>query len=276
MSKIVPLTTGNKIAPIVPTSIEEVFRLATAISRSGLAPRDMSTAEALTVAIMHGMEIGLPPLQAINRIAVVNGRPTVWGDAIPALLWAAGFKIKEWIDGEGDARAAHCTITRRPDKTEVTRSFSVAQARTARLWGKAGPWQQFPDRMLQMRARGFAARDGASDVLGGLYLKEEVEDEVLRDITPAQPVPAQTASRAIDDIPEVPEMSQSAPADDVPQVEPDELGDAAGFLAKLTSDLEGVTDEAIRIEIWDANADLIERLSDRDRDRAEAIFEGRA
>lgn len=169
-NKIVPLNAGGRIAGIVPQTIEEVFRIATAIAKSGLAPRGMETAEKLTVAIMHGLEIGLPPMQSVQRIAVVNGRPTVWGDAVPALLLARGFRLREWMEGE----TAHCEVTR-PDGTKTSSTFSPADARKAGLWGKVGPWQQYPNRMLQMRARGFACRDGAADALAGLYIAEEVE-----------------------------------------------------------------------------------------------------
>lgn len=185
LAAVIPLKAGGRIAGIVPQTIEEVFRLATAVSKSGIAPRGMDKPEAITVAIMHGLEIGLPPMQAIQRIAVINGRPTVWGDAIPALLWARGFSMREWTDGEKDQLTAYCTVTR-PTGEAITRAFSVADARKAGLWGKSGPWQQYPDRMLAMRARGFASRDGAPDVLGGLYTAEEIADAPaeLKDITP--------------------------------------------------------------------------------------------
>lgn len=174
-ASIVPLRTGGRVAGIVPTSIEEVFRLATAIAKSGMAPRDMGTAEKLTVAILHGLEIGIPPLMAINKIAVVNGRPTLWGDAVPALLLSKGFKIREMMYAEGEERFAQCTVIR-PNGEQIVRNFSVRDAMTAGLWGKQGPWKQYPDRMLQMRARGLAARDGAADVLSGIYLTEEMQD----------------------------------------------------------------------------------------------------
>lgn len=174
-NSVVPLRAGGAIAGIVPTSIEEVFRLATAIAKSGMAPRDMSTAEKLTVAILHGLEIGIPPMMAINKIAVVNGRPTLWGDAVPALLLSKGFKLRETHYDAGDARFASCTVIR-PNGENITRTFSVEDAKLAGLWGKQGPWKQYPDRMLQMRARGLAARDGAADVLSGIYLAEEMQD----------------------------------------------------------------------------------------------------
>lgn len=184
-NQIAPLVAGGKIAGIVPTSIEEVFRLAQAISKSGLAPSTMNTPEKLTVAIMQGMEIGLPPMMAVNRIAVVNGRPTLYGEAIPALLLSRGFRLNETMEGQDDKRVARCEVVR-PDGNKIVRTFGVDDAKVAGLWGKQGPWKQYPDRMLQMRARGFAARDGAADVLGGLYLSEEAEDipSEPKDITP--------------------------------------------------------------------------------------------
>ena len=177
-----PLVAGGGIAAIIPQSFEDAYRVASVIAASGLAPADMRTPEKVMVAIMTGLELGLPPMFAVQKIAVINGRPCIWGDAVPALLWSKGFQIDERIEGTGDARVALCVI-RRPNGAEVERSFSVAEAREARLWGKAGPWTQYPARMLQMRARGYAARDGAADLLAGLYLAEEM-DEPMRDVTP--------------------------------------------------------------------------------------------
>ena len=42
------------------------------------------------IAIMHGLEVGLSPLSALQRIAVINGRPTIWGDGALALVKASG------------------------------------------------------------------------------------------------------------------------------------------------------------------------------------------
>jgi len=171
----VPLVAGGKIAGIIPTSIEEVWRVAQWVHSSGLAPRELNTVEKVSIAIMTGLEIGLPPMQSIQRIAVINGRPCLWGDAVPALLWARGFQLQErFEDG-----TAYCTVVR-PDGTAITRSFSTQEAKDAGLLAKPGPWKQYPNRMLQMRARGFATKDGAADALSGLYLAEETID-----ITPA-------------------------------------------------------------------------------------------
>lgn len=171
MTNLVPLRTGNAIQAIIPQDVEQAFRLATAISKSGLAPSTMKDPEKILVAILQGLEVGLPPMMAINKIAVINGRPAIWGDALPALLWAKNFKLIEAVENG----IASCTVVR-PDGERITRTFTEADAKRAGLFGKSGPWQQYPNRMLQMRARGYACRDGAADVLSGLYVAEELAD----------------------------------------------------------------------------------------------------
>lgn len=299
---VVTLKTGGKVAGIVPTTVEEVFRLAQAVAKSGLAPRGMETPEKLTVAIMTGLEIGLPPMFAINKIAVVNGRPTIWGDAIPALLWGAGFKVREWMDGD----TAHCEVTR-PDGTKIERTFSDADAKKSGLLGKQGPWQQFPDRMKAMRARGFAARDGAADVLGGLYAAEEIIDGgVLTEAGPlrrsahavrksgdyerfeADVRKCETVD-AVDDtverwrsilvtMPEGHEANAVAFAEAIkmlitqPQEAPDPIADADGFITKLTEDRKLCTSLEELQELSAANEDIVKRLPLKDQLRASVIL----
>src|SRR3990167_6771832 len=84
------LEAGARPQPIIPTNIEQVYRLADAVSKSGMAPRGMEKPETITIAIMHGLEIGLTPLQALQRIAVINGRPAIWGDGAMGLVRASG------------------------------------------------------------------------------------------------------------------------------------------------------------------------------------------
>lgn len=167
--------TGGAVAAIIPRSVEEMFRIAEAIHGSGLCPSTLKTVQQVTVAIMAGAELGFAPFQAVQAFAVINGRPSIWGDAIPALLWSKGFGIEEWFDDDDNATKAFCKIIR-PGGQEIVRTFSIADAKAANLLGKQGPWQTNRKRMLQMRARAFSARDGASDVLKGMQVREEVED----------------------------------------------------------------------------------------------------
>jgi hypothetical protein len=128
--------------------------------------------------VQWGAELGLGPLQAIQNIAVINGKPSIYGDAAMALV--RGHPACEWVregvEGDGDARHGFCEVKRSKSPQPERRTFSVADAKRAGLWGKSGPWTQYPDRMLQMRARGFAIRDVFPDALRGVITAEEAED----------------------------------------------------------------------------------------------------
>lgn len=161
------------------STYEEMKSFARDVANSGLAPRDFKTPEAILVALQHGMELGLSPAQALQSIAVINGRPVVWGDAACALVKAHPecediLETFERGDG-GESMLAKCEVLRR-GKVPVVRTFSVAQAKKAGLWGKAGPWTNYPQRMLQMRARSWAIRDAFPDALKGMGVAEEVRD----------------------------------------------------------------------------------------------------
>jgi len=178
--------------------MDEAYRLAKAVCMASMAPRGLDTPEKAMVAIMHGLELGLTPMAALQRIAVVNGRPTIWGDGAVALVRASGLceYINETMSGAGDARIAICKAKRKGEADPIARTFSVADAKKAGLWGKQGPWTQYPDRMLAMRARAFCLRDGFADVLGGLYLREELDDgsngkAIARDAAAPAPPPVE-------------------------------------------------------------------------------------
>jgi len=65
---------------------------------------------------------------------------------------------------------------------------SVGDAKLASLWGKQGPWSQYPKRMLKFRARGFWLRDNFGDILKGMRTVEELRDvpPEPRNVTPGK------------------------------------------------------------------------------------------
>jgi hypothetical protein len=124
-------------------------------------------------------------MQALSSIAVVNGRPMIYGDALPALMLRAGHHVYVEIEGEGNAAVAVATLTRGGTGKTFVRRFSMADADRAGLTKKQGPWQSYPLRMLAMRARSWAIRDGAADALMGLAIADEAEGpDRARDVTP--------------------------------------------------------------------------------------------
>lgn len=184
-----PVRAGGPIAGIIPQDIEQAFRLSQALAQSGdMIPQHyQGNPQKIMAAVMRGAEVGLAPMQALSSIAVINGRATLWGDSLPALVLRAGHFVDVEVKGEGKEAVATATLTRASGE-KIVRSFSMADARQAGLADKKGPWQQYPKRMLSMRARSWAIRDGAPEVLMGLGVADEVIDhqgfENARDITP--------------------------------------------------------------------------------------------
>jgi len=152
------------------------------VLRSRLAPKGIDTKESIIVATQMGLELGLHPMQAIQNIAVINGRPTVWGDTMLAVCQGSGAfdhsAWKEYFEGDPgtDGRTAVCECRRVASDMIVRRTFSVGDAKRAKLWTKSGPWQDYPQRMLQLRARAFALRDAFAAELRGFQCTEEVRD----------------------------------------------------------------------------------------------------
>lgn len=184
----VPIVNGT----LKPDSLDGVWRIAQMLfATKSMIPANLQKPEDVVHAILFGQELGLSPLQSVQAVMVVNNRPTVWGDAAIGLVRSSGkcLGIEETItqtnpDGSiGDDCVAICRVKRRhmlaggaEEIETIERQFTVADAKAAGLWTKAGPWRQYPKRMLQMRARSWALRDAFADILRGVGIREEVED----------------------------------------------------------------------------------------------------
>lgn len=171
MNELANTATFNAV--MTPTNFDEAWRYAQIMAASDLVPKDYKgKPENCLVGIQLGAEVGLPPMQAIQNIAVINGRPSVWGDAQLAICLPFLSEFSEVFDEL--TKRAQCTAVR--DGRRVVQSFSKEDAQKANLWNKSGPWTNYPKRMLQMRARGFCLRDICPDKLKGIAQAEEQQD----------------------------------------------------------------------------------------------------
>lgn len=264
------LQSGGSVKAIVPQDFEGAWRIATAVCKAGMAPAGLDSPEKAMVAIMHGMEVGLTPMAALQSIAVVNGRPTIWGDGAIGLVRGSGKMewLKEEVTGEGEAMVATCEVKRKGEPESIKRSFSVADAKAAGLWMKTGrngaptPWVTYPKRMLTMRARAFALRDAFADVLRGLGIAEEIQDiREPKDVTPPPPPPP---------APDAPQKPTQEPADEQEQAAPPPPTEEASsefyapdFLEELENNMATAKDEAEVEQIW-ADMDVEATLADQD------------
>jgi hypothetical protein len=222
-----------------PVTLDEAMRFSDMLAKSQMVPKAyQGKPEDVLVAVQWGRELGLAPLQALQNIACINGKPSVYGDAAMALVQASSVceNIEEYFEAEGSPNPVAVCVAHRRGRTPVTVKFSVEDAKRAGLWGKTGPWQAYPKRMMQMRARGFALRDAFPDVLKGLITVEEAQDypsQGEKDITPPRPSnpldalapPATSTPTEVLQTP--PELLDQPPAEVVEVVEPSEATETA-------------------------------------------------
>ena len=201
LTKSVGIDTALKTGGgLIPHNLDQLWRLACMMAKSGMMPKGIQTPEAVAVAVQMGLEVGLSPMSAVQNIAVINGRPSIWGDSVLGLVRASGLleDFDEYFEIDGkrlepgevdqyltsDKLTAICVAKRKDQEQLIMRGFSIADAKTANLWekkskdGYPSTWMLYPKRMLQMRPRSWTLRDGFGDVIKGLKVAEEVIDMV--------------------------------------------------------------------------------------------------
>lgn len=220
-----PAPAVPKLFMFVPKDLTELMKYADMVAGSPFVPKGYAgNGGACLVAMQFGAELGLPPLQALQNIAVINGKPGIYGDLGKALLYSKGFKIEERDSKETQAKGeAWCKVTR-PTGEVTERTFSLDMAKTAKLWGKEGPWSTYPYRQMGWRAFWFAARDAGADVLKGIGGIEELRDYDAETTAVAvlenapKELPAFNREQAVKDA--APKSEEPTPANPVVDVTP--------------------------------------------------------
>lgn len=162
---------------MTPSDPSQALKMAQYIAQSGLCPSSYKNKpQDVLVAAAMGNQLGLDVFASMQGIAIVNGRPSLWGDVLRSLILAHPKleNIEESYEGEGDALTAVCVITRK-GMSPYSATFSVQDAKDAGLWGR-NTWKNFSRDMLLNRAFGRAARRRFADALNGIGVADEMED----------------------------------------------------------------------------------------------------
>jgi hypothetical protein len=170
-------------------NIDEAWRFCEAIAKSGVAPKGMNETAKIFAVVQAGAELGLTPFRALSNMKIINGRVGPMGSLAKALVRkekalapGTGFK-QDFVGEEGtDEYAARVITLRVGESEEYVTTFSVKDAKLAKLWdqkqrdGSPGVWMKYPKRMLMWRAVGFHMDDYYSDVIMGMPIAELLED----------------------------------------------------------------------------------------------------
>lgn len=208
--------TGGQLTRLKPANFAELEHMAQVLGKSDIVPKELIGKPAnILLVLMFGNEIGISAAQALQNVMVVNGRPSLWGDAVMGLVLAS--EVYEDSKDAFDEKTMTATFhAKRKGKDWLVRSFSQADAVKANLWTKQGPWQQFPKRMLFHRARSWALRDAFADVLKGLRYYEEERDIINLEAEPGQggktyAMPPMQDPKAIESAPATASTATEAP-----------------------------------------------------------------
>lgn len=211
-----------------PKTADEAMAIASRIAESGLIPKDYRGKPNDVFACMLWCHtLGMPIMQGLQSIAVINGRPSLFGDGLLAIVMASGKleDFKETIERGNDGKlVATCIVKRKGLSSPVTWSFSEDDATTAGLWNRLDTWKKHPKRMLQMRARAFALRSAFPDVLSGMASAEEMQD--VEDLpkgdapeaAPSRKMPARKAKKV--EPADVSDLDPIEPPEPVDPIEP--------------------------------------------------------
>lgn len=178
-----------------PENLDHHLRLADIFSKTEMVPKAyLGKPMNILIAMEMGNQLGLPYMQALQDIAVINGKPSLYGAGFLAVIQA--HKDFEWMQEEPILKDGvlfgHSVTMKRRHHEPHTVIFTLDDARKAKLLGKAGPWTDYPGRMMKWRATSWCGTDKFADALRGVKCAEEVLDYIDGESVEVTPKNSQT------------------------------------------------------------------------------------
>lgn len=222
---------NRSMIPFSPQNLNEAMTISKQLATSDLCPKSFGgKPENVLAAIMMGHELGFGVMQSLSNIAVVNGRASVWGEAVSALILNSGLCDYLLDSVTGDGKALSVTIkTKRKGMPEYSYTYSWADAEKAGLVGK-DTYQKYPKDMLYWKCLGRVGKRIYADVMKGIAIREiadEMETEYVGRVEVEEPKPEKPARKAkadkpaSDPVPEKP-AEPAAPAPKSEETKPAE------------------------------------------------------
>lgn len=144
---------------------------AKALVSSGFLPKAVNTPEKAIAVALAGRELGLPMMQALRSIHIIDGKPVMAADMMAALVHRRipGARLRV-VESTNEV----CTVEAARPGEEATRySFTLEDAKLAGLLTKDN-WRKYPRAMLRARAIAEAARATFPDAMMGVYDPDEL------------------------------------------------------------------------------------------------------
>lgn len=166
--------------------IEAKIRLCTYMAKSGIIPKALQgKPQDVYIIIQYGFELGLPPMQSLQSIYVVNGTPCCSGQLMLALIYRdfpnAIVQLFQNEEVAFEKMLVTCTMARNKDSRPTIVKWDKARSDKMGLSSKDN-WQKQPGTMLKWKAIAECSRLVFPDVIKGLRTNDEVEDDLIYNI----------------------------------------------------------------------------------------------
>lgn len=162
-------------------SLPQMMEMAQMLSKSTIVPQEYRNREEnVFLALDMANRMGMSPMSIMNSMYVVNGRPSFSGSFVAGLIKSTPlFSNVElvWV-GEENTLSWGCYVKAIETRTGKEVKGVTITLNMAKLegWNKNPKWTSMPELMLTYRAYSFFGRTHASELLTGVYDKEEIDD----------------------------------------------------------------------------------------------------
>ena len=163
---------------IIPRTVDEALTIAKAFAASGYF-KDIQNASQAVAKIMYGAELGMTAAASMQSIYFFEGKMTLGGIAIGAIIKRSGrYKVKIL---QSDKKACRIEFFEKDEdgkwESQGVSAFTIEDATVANLT-KKDVWIKYSQDMLFNRAMSAGAKRYSPDIFGGMpvYTEEEVED----------------------------------------------------------------------------------------------------
>lgn len=173
---------NNLPALIDPETTKTLMAMADNFFKSGLYPNIKNAAGAFAVT-QYGRELGIAPMTSMQTMVIIKGKIAMMGSMLQTLLIKGGVKITII-----ESTTQICTLKfEREGYPIINVSFSMVDAKRAGLIKEDSGYMKYPEEMLYWRAMAKGGRRIGSDLMLGVYAREEIEgDDAIIDVTPTE------------------------------------------------------------------------------------------
>ena len=221
-------------------TFELALRMANALSKSTVIPKEYQGNPSNTlIALEMAARMNTSPMQVMQNLFVINGRPSWSSQYIIAVINASRkyrHELKFALSGSGDSLSCYAWTTDNSGERIEGPTITMAMAKDEGWLARNGSkWKTMPEIMIRYRAAAFFGRLYCSDMIMGIYDREEIielgpdEYEVItmsaEDSAAAEV--AENANAGVIDAAEAVKAAAAAPeavreAEDVPEAGPAE------------------------------------------------------